>query len=298
MRWLAIVNPAAGHRGEAERALDRFRRGLREGAGTIEIAGSAASGDCARIAADARAFDGLLVFGGDGTVSEVINAMEAGRQRLAVVPCGHGNCLARELGLSGVDDALAVFWTGHARRIDLLRARFTRDRDRPSDLLVASTMAAGYVCDTVALGRSRFAGLGRLAYAAASVLTRPRRIALSIDGREGVSPLPMATGIVINNTRYLANFQAFPDASLDDGLLDVMEQGHGWGRQMLHNLSVLAGSRRFGPCRLRQARSVSVRFARGETLMVDGELVPRVTGVDAVCEPSAVAVLCRPRRGP
>lgn len=291
MRWLAIVNPMAGRKGQAKRALERFGIGLRGRVPNFEVASSAGPRDCARIAADARAFDGLLVFGGDGTVAQVVNAMDIERQQLAVAPCGHGNCLARELGVGGVGDALAAFGSGRARRIDVLRARLVRHGGPPSELLVVSTMAAGYVCDTVAVGKSRFAALGTLAYAAASVVTRPRRIDMQVDDHAGVSSSARATGIVVNNTRYLANFRAFPDASVDDGLLDVMEQGHGWGRQMLHNLSVLAGSRVFGPCALRQAPSVEVRFARGETLMVDGEMMRDVTALDVTCQRSALAVL-------
>jgi diacylglycerol kinase family enzyme len=98
------------------------------------------------------------------------------------------------------------------------------------------------------------------------------------------------TGLVINNTMHLANFRGFPDASVRDGLLDVMELDHCWSRQMLHNLAVLAGSRAPGPLRMGQDRSVRVELAEAHTLMADGELLPRVVRVDVECR--AAAAMC------
>ena len=116
---------------------------------------------------------------------------------------------------------------------------------RRAQRLAASTVAVGYVADVVALGCRRFAALGGLAYTAAALLTcaRPRELRLG----DGTTLMPRRlTNLVINNTAHLANFRAFHDARLDDGRLDVLEASYGWGRQMLHNAAILAGSRRSG----------------------------------------------------
>jgi diacylglycerol kinase family enzyme len=98
---------------------------------------------------------------------------------------------------------------------------------------------------------------------------------------------------VINNTAHLANFRAFPQASAHDGLLDVMEQGYRWPRQLLHNLAVLAGSRAFGPKAMRQVAAVRLALSKAHTLMADGELLHEVTMVTVRCRPAAVRCVVR-----
>ena len=78
--------------------------------------------------------------------------------------------------------------------------------------------------------------------------------------------------------------------SFRDGLLDVMELTSGWPRQLLHNLSVLAGSRRFGPLATRQAASVGLAFDEPRTIMADGELRPSVVRLQVKC--CAAAARC------
>jgi diacylglycerol kinase (ATP) len=286
VRWLAIANPAAGRARDAERALGQLGRaaGLRH-----EVAHTGGPGDATLLARQGAGFDGLIAVGGDGTIAEVLHGMDLGRQRLAVLPAGHGNCLARDLGVRDTAVAVASLTRNACRPVDLMEVRIGFADGREERRLCASTLAVGYVADVVMLGRQRLHGLGRAAYAAAAMLVVPRRFALRLDGRDGHAVPASRTGIVINNTAHLANFRGLPDASTHDGLLDVMEQDYGWPRQLLHNLAVLAGSRAFGPLALRQAAAEQLELDRPRTLMADGELVHGVTRVSVRCRPAAVS---------
>lgn len=284
MRWLAIANPAAGRAREAERLLKRLARasGVRH-----EAVRTAAPGDGTRLAREASAFDGLIAVGGDGTIAEVLHGMDLERQRLAVLPAGHGNCLARDLGVSDPARALAALRRGTCRPLDLMDVSVGFADGRVDRRLCASTLALGYVTDVVEFGRNRLPGLGRAAYAAAAMVVVPERFEARLAGAGDSAQPRDYTGIVVNNTAHLANFRGFPDASVHDGLLDVMEQDHGWPRQLLHNLAVLAGSRAFGPTRLRQAVSEQLELRAARTLMADGELMHGVTRVGVECRPAA-----------
>jgi diacylglycerol kinase family enzyme len=288
LNWVAIANPMAGRAREVERASSLLRD-----AGLVSaVHGAVLPGDGAALPPDAVAADGLVVVGGDGTVLQVINAMDRARQTLAVIPCGHGNCLARDLGVAQVGRAIEALRTGHTIRIDLMHMQISAEGQAPRDWFAASTLAAGYVADTATFGRTQLAVLGRHAYAAASVLTRPRHCRVRVGLTGGLPALPLLTGVVINNTAHLANFLAFHNARFDDGLLDVMEQGYGWPRQLLHNAAVLFGSSRFGPARLTQTTSLSLAFDEPDCLMVDGEMLQGVRQVDVCCEPRALACVC------
>jgi diacylglycerol kinase family enzyme len=290
MRWLAIANPAAGRARDAERALERLRRaaGLRH-----EVAHTGGPGDATCLARQAAGFDGLIAVGGDGTIGEVLHGMDLGRQRLAVLPAGHGNCLARDLGVSNAECAVASLERNACRPLDLMEVRIGFADGREERRLCASTLAVGYVADVVMLGRRRLHALGRAAYAAAAMLVVPQRFEARLDGSGGNGPRRL-TGVVINNTAHLANFRGLPDASTRDGLLDIMEQGHGWRRQLLHNLAVLSGSRAFGPLRLRQAASEHLELECPRTLMADGELLDDVTRLSVSCRPAAVTCVVGP----
>lgn len=284
MKWLAIANPAAGRAREAGRILDRLRTLRRLDS---QVVWTASPGDATRIARESSGFDGVIAVGGDGTVAEVLQGIDLGRQRLAVLPAGHGNCLARDLGVGAPGPALAALSRGACQALDLMDVSVGYVDGREDRRLCASTIAVGYVTDVVMFGRHRLHWLGRAAYAAAAMMVVPRQFEARVSGASGTDRPREYTGLVINNTAHLANFRGFPDASVRDGVLDVMEQGHCWPRQLLHNLAVLAGSRAFGPLCLRQSRSERLEFREARTFMADGELLHGVVRVTVECRPAA-----------
>jgi diacylglycerol kinase (ATP) len=285
VRWLAIANPAAGRAREAERLVGRLRTvdGL-----AVEVARTVAPRDATRIAREATAFDGVIAIGGDGTIAEVLAGMDLGRQHLAVLPAGHGNCLARDLGVADPAAALSALLRGTCRPLDLMEVTIGHVDGGSQRRLCASTLALGYVADVVSFGRRRLNRLGRAAYATAALVVVPREFEARVSGSAGCDESRRYTGLVINNTAHLANFRGFPRASVHDGILDVMEQGHRWPRQLLHNLAVLAGSEAFGPMRLRQSRSERLDLGQAHTLMADGEMLESVSRVAVECRPGAV----------
>jgi diacylglycerol kinase (ATP) len=285
MRWLAIANPAAGRAREADHLLERLRDAKDVDA---EIVRTRAPGDATRFARESSAYEGVIAIGGDGTIAEVLQGLDLDRQRLAVLPAGHGNCLARDLGVAHPVGALDALRRGACRPLDLMQVRVGFEDGRTDRRLCASTLAVGYVTDVVEFGRQRLPGLGRAAYAAAAMLVVPRKFEAHVAGARDTRQPGHYTGLVINNTAHLANFRGFPDANVHDGVLDVMELGHRWPRQMLHNLSVLAGSRAFGPMRMRQERLERLELTDARTLMADGELLHGVSRVDVECRPAAM----------
>jgi diacylglycerol kinase (ATP) len=290
VKWLAIANPAAGRAHEAEHLLRRLRE-LNDV--DAEIVHTKIPGDATRLARDAGSFDGVIAIGGDGTIAEVLQAMDLDRLRLAVLPAGHGNCLARDLGVASPARALAALQRCVCRPLDLMEVRIEFANGRIEQRRCASTLAVGYVTDVVMHGRRRMSGLGRAAYAAATMIVIPKPFDACLSVGDGAGRPGRYTGVVINNTAHLANFRGFPDASAHDGVLDVMEQGFRWPRQLLHNVAVLAGSRAFGAQAMRQAAAVRLELGTARTLMADGELLHDVTMITVQCRPAAVSCVVR-----
>lgn len=285
MRWLAIANPAAGRVREADRLLARLRD-LRDV--DAEIVQTERPGDATRLARESAGFDGVIAIGGDGTIAEVLQGIDLARQQLAVLPAGHGNCLARDLRVGDSDRALAALRRGACQPLDLMEVSVGFADGSADRRLCASTLAVGYVADVVVFGRQRLHPLGRAAYAVAAMLVVPARFEARVAGAGDAERLRPYTGFVINNTAHLANFRGFPDASVHDGVLDVMEQDCRWPRQLLHNLAVLAGSRAFGPRRMRRVTAERLELGAPRAFMADGELLHDVTRVAVNCRPGAV----------
>jgi len=286
MRWRAIANGQAGRPGCSARVGERLRASAR----VHDLVVASAAGDSQRAASD-RTFDGFVVIGGDGTIAAVLAAMDTARQCIAVFPCGHGNCLARAIGVDDERVALAAFATGYIAPIDLMHVRLRRANGDTSDLLAASTLATGYVADVVQFGRRRLGGLGRLAYAAASLVKGTRRLEVRVSLDNEPSSWQRLTGVVVNNTPHLANFRAFPSARLTDGRLDVMLLAAGHARQVLHNLAVTVGSSAFGPQRVAQAERAVVELVEPGAVMIDGEFRSDIVRIEAACVPSGLRIV-------
>ena len=95
--------------------------------------------------------------------------------------------------------------------------------------LSASTIALGYVVSVVDRA-AHFSAVGSYGYALATLMTRPNSFSCRFTTADHDDGERSCTGIVINNTVHLANFPAFADAHLQDGLLDVMALNVGWLR--------------------------------------------------------------------
>jgi diacylglycerol kinase family enzyme len=267
--WLAIVNPASG--GGRSRVDDLVRRAgeLAERVVVTEHPGHATD-----LAAGAHGYTGILVAGGDGTVGEVLQGMDRAAQTLTILPAGRGNSLARDLGVE-------------PRWIDLLQVAFEDDRGTSRCVLSASTVAVGYPADVAALANRRFRFLTRSCYAAAAAVTRPAPFRVERGYESAGAAAARLTGLLANNTRHVANFLALPRASLCDGLLDVMELRRGFVGQSVHNLSAMARWP-YEPVRPIRASSARLILDQPHTLLIDGELYPRVVSVHIRVRPSAV----------
>ena len=279
-RWLAIVNPASS--GMRDRNFrETWLRRLRYTATKVVICEKPE--DAPHIVAEESAFDSIAVVGGDGTVFDILPALDPGRHCLTVCPAGRGNSLARALGFATMPQALAGLKRGYQQPMDLLLLQAKHANGRISKAVCASSIATGYVA---AVGARAHGGSGVHSYTLAAMLTKPERsdVQLCYDGSEPQNR--SLTGLVISNIDYSAQYRAFPGARLDDGLLHVMELDAPRLRQLGYNLAMLAG---LYPKKSRHTgKSISVRAHVPFDLMADGEILHGVTEFTVDCIPEAI----------
>ncbi len=285
-RWLAIANPAAG----AFRDDEFKSKWLPEVLDCVaDVSYTEAPRQAAEIARSAHNYDGIVVIGGDGTIFDVLSGIAGSDRLLALVPAGRGNSLALDLGIGELSAALDALKYGEPARIDLLEVDVGFADGMQQTFLAASTLAVGYVADVVRLA-PRFSALGRYAYTAAAVCSQPKNRYVESEYDSVGKRAGSISGISINNTRYLANFLALPEASISDGQFDALELRAGWARQLAHNLSVLSHTYLVAASEEFCARTVHMSFPTPQLFMADGELFENVVDLRVVTRPGALKV--------
>src|SRR5215212_9924647 len=124
MKWLAILNPHAGHK-TASQLLHLARQIERASGATCCFT---SHHDHAReIVRDHPEYDGYIAVGGDSTVSEVVNGLRDPNHLLGIVPDGTSNDLARDLHLDTATAAVQALKNPACRPLDIVDVHF-RDR--------------------------------------------------------------------------------------------------------------------------------------------------------------------------
>jgi len=245
------------------------------------------AGHATELATEAQNYGGVVAVGGDGTLFEVLKGIDLSRQRIALIPMGRGNSLARDLGLMRGGNLLdAIHWQA-AKAIDLLAVTLTTADGAQSRHLSASTVAVGYPAAVTRRAR-RLAQLGKMSYAAAAALTRPAHFSARVQQDSEPPRDVRLSGFVANNTRHLANFMAFRRANCCDGVFETMEMDAGLTKQTMHSLSALSGTGFYEPYAPKQARSARVQLETPQDLMIDGEMFQDAVLLDIRILPSAV----------
>ena len=168
-------------------------------------------------------FDGLVAAGGDGTVFEVLNGLyqhpKSTRIPLGLLPIGTGNAFSRELALQTdvLAESIELLQRGRTRQVDV---GFVQSAD--SSFYFLNIVSMGFAVDAgrIAL-KMKF--LGQTAYTLATLWQvlklKSYPLLMEIDGESIRSDNVFVT---FSNSRYTGtHFLIAPDASIDDGLLDV-----------------------------------------------------------------------------
>jgi diacylglycerol kinase (ATP) len=216
-----LVNPSSGG-GAAPEAVVPTARLLREAGATVDVTYSPGpKAMTGLVAAAVERGDVVVSVGGDGMLSSLAGAVSTAGGTLAVVPAGRGNDFARMLGLPPATEDLArLLLEAQPRKVDLLSLSLPGGPDR----LVAGSVYSGVDARASEIvDRAQWLPK-RLQYPYAAVRSlatyRPGRYRVSVDGV--VAEYSAATVVVANSGYYGKGMQIAPDASVDDGLLDVV----------------------------------------------------------------------------
>jgi diacylglycerol kinase family enzyme len=224
--------------------------------------------------------DVVLVAGGDGTVRAVAGAVAGSEVPLAIVPSGTGNLFARNLGIP-LDPELmvAAAFGENITKTDVGLARITREGGDVEEH--AFVVMAGIGLDAAMIANTRpqlKKHMGWVAYVdgAARALpgAKPFRVIYSLD-ESRLHTTRVQSVLFANCGQLPAGIALIPDASLDDGLLDIMViQPTGWfgwlgvWRKVWWDNSVLRRFRAGRRVLERRGRNTSIHYLRGGSMEI------------------------------
>jgi diacylglycerol kinase (ATP) len=272
MKTVVIVNPKAGKRVFLNLYLPQVLRILKRAGIRYHVLYTRYEGHATRIVARLRGgLDFVTVFGGDGTVREVVKGLGDDPLPIGIIPFGTVNVLAMDLGISfNPIQAAAAIVRGKKRRIDV------GYMNGEPFLLMVSTGLDALAVHNVDLRAKRV--IGRIAYviaALATVLTyRARRVWVSIP-ESGVRDRGYLA-IVANSRFYAGPYRIADQTRIDDGLLDVVVFKR---RSVAATLRLLAGmlfnrTRFLRDVAYYRCTSVELSSRRRQKMQMDGDKAP------------------------
>jgi len=271
LRYLVIHNPISGRRrgGFLSDVLSEMSAaGCR-----VELYHTTAAGDAERRARDADddAFDGIVVAGGDGTINETINGLEASSLPLGIIPMGTANVLAAELGLPASARAVAdVLAQGNRRRIYLGNASGRRFA------MMAGIGFDAHVVANLNAPLKRWIGKGAYVWQSCIEFLRYRPVLYRI--RVDNTDWHAASAVIANGHFYGGRFVCAPDARLDEPRLHVCLFRRAGRLQVLRYGSALVTGRlsRLKDVAVVPATNVTVLDSEDEPVQGDGDIVARL----------------------
>jgi len=243
---------------------DGVASALRAAVPGLEATVTADATATSRVAAQAvrRGDDVVAVLGGDGTAHLAAQAVAGTATALAVLPSGSGNDLAAALGLptdaiAAAEHVAELLASGQRRRIDVGRIA--------GAACFSTVLCTGFDASVNARANAMRwpAGPRRydLAVLAELAALAPRPVRVQVGGRAvEFEAILVAVG---NGPCYGGGLRICPDATLTDGLLDVIAIAAVSRRRLLRVFpSVRAGAHVHEP---------EVTVLRGATVRIDGD---------------------------
>lgn len=172
--------------GEGEWPTDRLKAHLAAAGvhGRYWMAGDESAGDAIR-----RATGVVLVVGGDGTVGRAAMLLDRARARLAIMPTGGANNIARSLGVDVSPERIAgVIGSGASTTLHIGEMRASRHRCCFVEAVGVGALTRSMQTAMRGLPRPHKRSAGREALRDALLQAEPCRATITIDGAEIEEP--------------------------------------------------------------------------------------------------------------
>ena len=233
---------------------------------------------------DHESVSGVVAFGGDGFIHEIIQHIVPRQIPLGVIPCGTGNDLARSIG---------VYRLSLTQQLDLIVGKDPQciDLGQVGETWFAAILSCGFD----ALVNERANGMrwpkGRMRYNIAMIekIIQLRAHFYRIRLDKEFIDVRATLVTVANGASYGGGMNVCPDAALDDGLFDVMVLGEVSRTELLKVFPKVYSGRHVGHPAVSFYRCREIEIIGSGSSFADGEPISSLP-LSATCISNAMKV--------
>ena len=174
--------------------------------------------------ADVGQFDRVVVSGGDGSVSNVLNHMRNTGVPILVFPSGTANLFFNNIGNAPEAAALAAAChAGKTAKVDMGEISWTDEEGTERSHAFIIIAGTGFDAAIMEKAESTKGDMGEIAYMLSALATPSPQVAhftIECDGE--VHELD-GIGCMVGNTAVIQNeINLFPDCRMNDGMIDIV----------------------------------------------------------------------------
>jgi diacylglycerol kinase (ATP) len=222
IRAKLIANPGAGNVLEAASRIEQVRHYLLDYGLKVDVALAHPKKEAVPITKRAikDGYDVVIAMGGDGTLGEVIRGIAGSKVSLGIIAAGTENDNARSLGIpEDLKEACALIASGHIRKVDL--GQISTKKTKKYRFFMVSTIGLSATLFPMIseVPEGKYSGIKDAVKTFLKFDSKPK-VFLTLDNESKIEVETMLVTITNTPIIGLKNLVA-PDASMDDGLLDI-----------------------------------------------------------------------------
>ncbi len=216
-----IINPGSGRVSKNPMLVEQISSGLLDRGMKVDVAFARPSDKAVGIARKAvkDGYKVIIAMGGDDTIEAVIRGMAGSKARLGIIPGGTENDVALSLGIPEDLDALFDLLTSRkSRKLDLCQVKINKQKMIFFQVLTIGITSKLYP-DVKKVPKGQ---LTKLKDAAVKLVTHPSKpkVNIQLDGGSNFEVETMLVNVA-NVPMMGMHYKVAPDASVEDGLMDI-----------------------------------------------------------------------------
>ena len=222
MRVKLIANPGAGKAADAADNLKLVIGYLKKKGLKVDVAYAKPKEEATPIAkrASKNGYKIVIAMGGDGTIEAVMRGLIGSKTSLGIVPAGTENNIALSLGIpKELEEACALIASDNTLKLDMGQVKTRKGKKFFFFEMATIGLSAAIYPDANKAASGKLSSIKGAAMTLIHQETRPM-VYLTLDNESKIAVETML--VMASNTPVFGkNFLVAPDASLQDGKLDI-----------------------------------------------------------------------------
>jgi diacylglycerol kinase (ATP) len=222
IRVKLIANPGAGNVLKAASRLEQVSHYLLDYGLKVDVALAKPKKEAIPIARKAvkDGYDVVVAMGGDGTLGAVIRGIAGSKVSLGIIAAGTENDIAASLGIpEDLKEACALIASGHTRKLDLGQISTKKRKKFYFFMMAAVGLTATIFPMIKEFPEGKLSGMKEAIMTLLKFDSKPT-VFLTLDGESKIEVETMLVTVANTPITGAKNLVA-PDASMEDGLLDI-----------------------------------------------------------------------------